>query len=68
MITETVKPGDFTKKVKWIKWYPNIINFLRFTPGRSSVPLSYISRPINVTIFAVYGDFIDEYVDRAPLT
>ena len=68
IITKTAKPGDFMKKVKWIEWYPNLINILRPIPGRSNVPLSNICRPINVTIHANYGYFIDEYVYRSPLT
>ena len=68
MITETAKPENLTNKVNWIEWYPTLINFLRAVPGRSGAPLSYICRPINVIICATYIDFVDEYVDIAPLT
>ena len=67
-ITETAKPDNFTDKIKWIKWYPNFINFLRDIPGRNGIPLSYICRPVSTIIPTKgYGDFIDEYVDKAPL-
>ena len=59
MIMETAKPEYFTKKVNWVEWYPTLINFLRDITGSSSVPLSYIWRPINVIICATYGDFIN---------
>ena len=64
---ETAKPEDFKKKVKWIEWYPILINFLRAVPRRSVVPLSYICHPTNVIIHATYGYIIDEYVYKAPL-
>ena len=67
-IIEMVKPEYFMNKVKWIEWYPTFINFLRDITGRSGVPLRYICRPINVIICATYGYFINEYVDRSPLT
>ena len=41
-ITEMAKPENFTDKIKWIKWYPNFINFLRAIPGRNVIPKSYI--------------------------
>ena len=66
-ITENAKPAQFTDKVKWHEWYPTFINFLRAIPGRSGVPLSYVFRPENVDIHLFYGDFINEYVDKAPL-
>ena len=54
-------------KMKWIDWYSNPINFLRTIPGRNVLPLSYLCRPTNVQAKFVYNDFIDEYVDKAPL-
>ena len=39
-ITETSKPENFTDKLKWIKWYPTFINFLRAIPGRNGITLS----------------------------
>ena len=68
-ITETVKPDKFTDKLKWIEWYPTFINFLYAIPLRNGIPLSCICRPVSVIVpTTCYGDFIDEYVDKAPLT
>ena len=68
-ITETEKSENFTDKLKWIEWYPTSINFLRAILGRNGIPLSYICSPASAIIpTTVYGDFIDEYVDKAPLT
>ena len=67
-ITEEVKPEDFKKEIKWIVWYPNLINLLGAIIGRSGVPLNYICRKINLIIHATYGYFIDEYVDTVPVT
>ena len=67
-LVDTATPAQFTEKTKWLDWYPTFINFLRAIPGRNGVPLSYISRPDVVLPPAQYNDFIDEYVDRAPLT
>ena len=66
-LTDTAKPEQFTEKVKWSDWYPTLENFLRAIPGRGGVPLSYVIRPNNVIPHATYNDFIDEYVDKAPL-
>jgi uncharacterized membrane protein YgcG len=51
----------------WVDWYPTFINFLRAIPGRNGIPLSYICRKVPTTIQPTYTDFIDEYIDRAPL-
>ena len=68
-ITEMAKPEHFTDKLKWIHWYPTFINFPRAIPGRNGIPLSYICMQERTIVpTTVYGDFIDEYVDKAPLT
>ena len=67
MLTDTTKHEQFTDKIKWIDWYPILINFLREIPGRNEVPLSYLCIPTNVQAKAVYEYFIDEYVDKMPL-
>ena len=66
--TETAKTEYFTNKVNFIEWYHTLINFLHAIPVSSGILLSYIYRLINVIIRATYRYFIDEYVDRAPLT
>ena len=69
IITETAKPENFTDKIKWIKWYPTYINFLHTITRRNGIPLSCICRLVSAILpTTVYGDFIDEYVDKAPLT
>ena len=45
------------------------INFLRAILGRNGIPLSYICRPASAIVPTMgYGDFIDECMDKAPLT
>ena len=67
-IMETAKPSQFTDKIKWVDWHTTFINFLRVIPGRNGIPLSYICRKVPTVIQPHYADFIDEYIDRAPLT
>ena len=66
-ITDTAKPPQFTSTTKWVDWYPTFINFLRAIPGRTGIPLSYICRLDPTIIAAAYPDFLDEYIDHAPL-
>ena len=68
MITETEKSEYFTNKVNWLECNHTLINFPRDIIGSRGVLLSYICRPINLTICETYREFIDKYVDRAPLT
>ena len=68
-ITETAKPENFTDKIKWIDWYPTFIIFIRAIPGSNGIPLSCICIPVSAIIPTMgYGDFIDEYVEKTPLT
>ena len=53
--------------MKWIYWYPTLINFLGVIPGSNGVPFNYLCIPTNVQAKAVYNDFVNEYVDKAPL-
>ena len=56
-------------KLKWIECYPTFINFLRAIQGRNIISLSCIWMIASAIVLAMgYGDFIDEYVDKAPLT
>ena len=66
-LTDTAKPEQFTDNMKWIDWYPTIINFLRESPARNGVPLSYLCRPTNVQEKYVYNNFTNVYVNNAPL-
>ena len=67
MLTDTDKPEQFTDNIKWIDWYPTLINLLRAITGSNGVPLSYFCRPTNVQAKSVYTILIDEYVAKAPL-
>jgi hypothetical protein len=66
-ISDTATPIQFTHKVKWIDWQPTFINFLRAIPGRNGLPLSYICRPETIIPQNPYTNFIEEYIDKAPL-
>ena len=61
------KPEKFTYKMKWIDWYPTLINFLRAISVRNRVPLIYLCRPTHMQAKPVYENFIDEYMYKAPL-
>lgn len=66
-ISDTAKPSQFTSKTKWEDWNPVFINFLRSIPGRNGVPLSYICREEEGPTIVPGIEFIDDYVNRAPL-
>ena len=66
-LTYMAKSEEFTDRMKRIDWYPTLINLLREIIRRNVVPLSYLCRPTNMQAKAVYKDFIDEYIDKAPL-
>ena len=66
---ETALPKSFTEKMKWIDWKTTLIGFLCTQPGRNGVPLSYIVRDnANPITTRTNADFLDDYVDQAPLT
>ena len=65
---ETAKPARFTEKIKWEEWEPTLSNFLRSIPGRNGIPLSYVIRPLETPTIIPDADFLDEYINRAPLT
>ena len=66
-ISDTATPSQFTDKVKWIDWLPTFKNFLKAIPRQNGVPLSYVIRNEPVIPPEIYVNFLDEYVDRAPL-
>ena len=67
MITEMAKPKNFTDKVKQEEWKPLFTNFLQAIPGRNGIPLSYIVRDNENGIIVPDAEFIDDYVNHAPL-
>jgi hypothetical protein len=66
-ITDTSKPTSFTHKTKWDEWCPVFINFLRTIPGCNRQPLSYVCQKNEHQILDPNVDFLDDYVNRAPL-
>ena len=66
-ISDAAKPSQFTSKTKWEDWNPVFMNFLRSIPGRNGVPLSYICRADEGPTIVANIEFIDQYVNRAPL-
>jgi hypothetical protein len=67
MITATAKPDAFTEKAKWEEWNPIFLNFLRAIPGRNGIQLKYVLRDNEQPILVPGIDFIDDYINRAPL-
>ena len=66
---KTALPKCFTEKMKWMDWKTTFIGFLRTQPGRNGVPLSYvICDNTNPITNRTNADFLDDYVDQAPLT
>ena len=63
----TAKPKQFIETMKWLDWKTLFINFLRTQPGRNGVPLSYIVRENQNAVVNNNIQFIDDYVDQAPL-
>ena len=63
----TAKRKQFDSKMKWIDWRDSLVNFLRTQPGRNGVPLIYIIRDNDQPIVQNNAQFLDDYVDQAPL-
>ena len=61
-------PKNFTENMEWMDWKATLINFLSSQPGRNGLPLNYVIRDNVVAIVRTNKHFIDEYVDRTPLT
>ena len=64
---KTAKPKQFTDKVKWMDWKDSFENFLHMQAGRNGVPLSYIIRSNDNAIIRANAEFLDDYVNQAPL-
>ena len=61
-------PKKFTEKMEWMDWKATIINFLKYQPGRNGVPLKYVIRENFATIIRTNTKFLDDYVEKNPLT
>ena len=67
-LVSQAKPKNFTEDTLWIDWEPTLVKYLKFIPGRTGVPLSYVVRR-NATLPAapLIGPVLDDYVTHAPL-
>ena len=63
-----MKPKDFTKYIIWSDWAPSFENYLREIPGRTGVPLSYVTRENDAANPDKNVDFLDDYILNAPLS
>ena len=54
--------------MEWMDWKATLIYFLKYQPGRNGVPLNYVIREKIYAIVRTNKNFIDDYVDRKPLT
>lgn len=66
-MAEAAKPSKFSTSTKWEDWEPTFLNYLRSIPGRDGVPLKYVCRANEVPDSSPRDDFLDEYVNCAPL-
>ena len=66
--TNAVKPKNFTKDIKWSDWALSFENYLRAIPGRTGVPLSYVTRETDAVKPDKNVDFLDYYILDAPLS
>jgi hypothetical protein len=66
-IAEAAKPEKFSSETKWMDWAPTLLNYLRLIPGRDGVPLKYICRENDRPNPLPQPDFLDDYVNMAPL-
>jgi len=67
-LAEAAKPEKFKESTKWEDWKPTFLNYIRAMPGRDGIPLKYICRENDESRFEANEDFLDDYIDRAPLT
>ena len=61
-------PNNFTENIECMDWKATLMNFLRYQPGRNGVSLKYVIRNNVAVIVQTNTNFLDDYVDRTPLT
>lgn len=66
-LSDAAKPRAFTDDMAWKDWETTLVNYLRLIPGRDGVPLSYVIRPNDIPNAHPNADFLDDYVQMAPL-
>ena len=64
----TALPKNFNESTKWADWKSSFTCFLRTQPCRNGVPLNYVIRKDENPTPTIHPNFIDDYVDYAPLT
>jgi hypothetical protein len=67
-LADAAKPEKFTSETKWADWVPTFLNYLRSMPGRDGVPLKYVCRENDAPDPTLHADFLDDYINMAPLT
>ena len=67
-MSKSVVPDIFSKKVKWMDQKPILANFLCIQSSHWSIPLSCIACKKDVSAIQVNTDFINDYINEAPLT
>ena len=66
-LSEAAKPDKFHKNLKWEDWKPTFLNYIRAIPGCDGIPFKYICREKDEPGMTTNEDFLDDYIDRAPL-
>ena len=67
-MAKSALPQLFTEKIKWTDWKPTFIGFLNSQPSCWDIPLNYVVRENDEPIIRTNQNFLDDYVDRAPMT
>ena len=67
-LAEAAKPEKFKESMKWEDWKPTFLNYIRAMPGRDGIPLKYICHENDEPGNEGNEDFLDDYIERAPLT
>ena len=66
-LSSAAEPDKFKSNTKWNDWKPTFLNYPRLIPGRNCIPLSYVCRKKDGPDPTPQTDFLEEYVNMAPL-
>lgn len=64
---KSIMPKHFKDDMKWLDWKASLVRFLSTQPEQNGVPLSYIVHDNDALMYQVNVNFLDNYIDRAPL-
>ena len=67
-LLDAAKPAKFSIDTKWEDWVQTFLNYLCLYPGQDGVPIKYICHSNDLPDPTPQPDFLDEYVNMAPLT